>query len=126
MTPERVPDFLALAGDQVDNIPGARGIGAKTAAALLGHFGSLDAIPADLADWDGLALRGAARVHRAFVAARDEIALSRRLVALRNDLLLAPEVSELAYEGADRVRLQALLTETGAAQLLERVPRFRD
>ena len=123
--PERVPDFLALAGDKVDNIPGARGIGAKTAAALLAHFGSLDAIPADFADWEGLALRGAARVHRGLGAARDEIALSRRLVALRNDLPLAPKLSELAYEGADRSLLEALLAETGGAQLLGRVPRFR-
>jgi len=40
--PEQIADFLALAGDSVDNIPGVPGVGKKTAGALLGHFGSLD------------------------------------------------------------------------------------
>jgi DNA polymerase-1 len=42
-----VPDFIALRGDPSDKIPGARGVGAKTAAALLGQYGSLDAMLAD-------------------------------------------------------------------------------
>ena len=42
--PEQVPDFIALRGDPSDKIPGARGIGAKTAAVLLANGGSLDAL----------------------------------------------------------------------------------
>lgn len=42
--PEQVPDFIALRGDPSDKIPGARGVGAKTAAALLAGNGSLDAL----------------------------------------------------------------------------------
>ena len=45
--PHQVPDFIALRGDPSDKLPGARGVGAKTAAALLGRFGSLEAILAD-------------------------------------------------------------------------------
>src|SRR5699024_12717239 len=41
VTPAQVADYLALCGDSVDNIPGVPGIGAKTAAALLTHFGTL-------------------------------------------------------------------------------------
>ena len=41
--PEQVPDFIALRGDPSDKIPGARGVGAKTAASLLGEYGSLEA-----------------------------------------------------------------------------------
>jgi len=41
--PEQVPDFIALRGDPSDKIPGARGVGAKTAAALLEQYGSLEA-----------------------------------------------------------------------------------
>jgi DNA polymerase I len=41
--PAQVPDFIALRGDPSDKIPGARGIGAKTAASLLGQYGSLEA-----------------------------------------------------------------------------------
>jgi DNA polymerase I len=54
--PEQVPDFIALRGDPSDNLPGAKGIGAKTAAALLLRYGTLenllanvDALPARLA-----------------------------------------------------------------------------
>ena len=42
--PDQIADYLALTGDSVDNIPGVPGVGPKTASALLGHFGTLDAI----------------------------------------------------------------------------------
>jgi DNA polymerase-1 len=42
--PSQVTDFIALRGDPSDKIPGARGVGAKTAASLLGEYGSLDAM----------------------------------------------------------------------------------
>ena len=44
VAPEQVPDFIALRGDPSDKIPGARGVGAKTAASLLAQYGSLDAL----------------------------------------------------------------------------------
>jgi DNA polymerase I len=44
--PNQVPDFIALRGDPSDKLPGARGVGPKRAAALLGRFGSLEAIVA--------------------------------------------------------------------------------
>jgi DNA polymerase I len=45
--PHQVPDFIALRGDPSDRIPGARGVGPKTAADLLGRYGSLEAALAD-------------------------------------------------------------------------------
>jgi DNA polymerase-1 len=45
--PKQVPDFIALRGDPSDKIPGARGVGAKTAAALLAQYGSLEAALAE-------------------------------------------------------------------------------
>jgi DNA polymerase-1 len=42
--PERVPDFIALRGDPSDGLPGAPGIGAKTAAELVRQYGSLDGV----------------------------------------------------------------------------------
>ncbi|HUN43705.1 MAG TPA: 5'-3' exonuclease H3TH domain-containing protein [Acetobacteraceae bacterium] len=47
VAPNQVPDFIALRGDPSDKLPGARGIGAKTAAALLNRYGSLEAVLAD-------------------------------------------------------------------------------
>ncbi len=57
--PDQVCDFLALAGDQVDNIPGIKGIGAKTACVLLNHFGDLDSIFERYREIEFLSLRGA-------------------------------------------------------------------
>src|SRR6185436_140660 len=48
--PSQVRDLLALVGDTSDNVPGVPGIGPKTAAELLGQFGSLDAMYANLAE----------------------------------------------------------------------------
>jgi len=45
--PGQVPDFIALRGDPSDRLPGARGVGAKTAAAVLARYGSLEAALAD-------------------------------------------------------------------------------
>jgi DNA polymerase-1 len=62
IAPEQVPDFIALRGDPSDGIPGAPGIGAKTAAELLRTFGTLEALleKAESADADGLRPRVAA------------------------------------------------------------------
>src|SRR5438270_9630945 len=57
--PERFADYLALTGDEVDNIPGVPGIGHKTAASLMKAFDSLDEMYADLSRVTGLKLRGA-------------------------------------------------------------------
>ncbi len=123
--PERVSDWLALAGDSVDNISGVRGIGTKTAATLLNHFGSLDLIPEEFARWDGLELRGAARVHARLAEGRDDLALSRKLAQMRDDLPLAPRLADLCWRGADRASLEALLDDTGVTGLAGRVPRYR-
>src|SRR5690606_3860386 len=60
--PEQVADLLALAGDAVDNIPGVRGIGRKTASALLAHFGDLDALYSRVDEVEFLRIRGAKSV----------------------------------------------------------------
>ena len=58
--PECFADYLALTGDEVDNIPGVPGVGHRTAASLMKAFGSLDALYGDLARVARLKLRGAA------------------------------------------------------------------
>ncbi len=78
----QIADYLGLTGDAIDNIPGVPGIGAKTAATLLGHFGSLDAIYERLGEVPYLRLRGSAQ-HAQRLAEHREIALlSRRLATI--------------------------------------------
>lgn len=57
--PDQICDFLALAGDQVDNIPGIKGIGTKTAQVLLNHFNDLDSLLSRYKEIEFLSFRGA-------------------------------------------------------------------
>jgi DNA polymerase-1 len=77
--PDQVVDMLALMGDPVDNVPGVRGIGIKTAAKLIGEHGSLDALLANLDKVKG-------KTGEAIAAQRDVLPLSRSLVVLKDDV----------------------------------------
>ena len=122
--PERITEFLALVGDAVDNVPGVPGIGAKTGAALLNHFGGLARIPRDFEGWKELELRGKRRAFDCLSAGTEELELSRRLVELERDLPLDVKLRDLQYRGARREPLERLLGRLGADSLLERVTRF--
>jgi 5'-3' exonuclease len=126
VAPDLVPDFLTLVGDAVDNIPGVKGIGAKTAAALLRRFGRIEDIPADHREWAGLELRGAARVAKALAEGKEAIALARQLVRMREDLPITARVADLRWQGADRGLLERFCARLGVNGLVDRVPRFRD
>lgn len=81
----QMADYLGLTGDAVDNIPGVPGIGAKTAAALLAHFGTLDAVLARVDEIPYLRLRGAAGIADKLRAHREDAVLSRRLATIALD-----------------------------------------
>jgi len=83
--PEQVADWLALTGDAVDNIPGIPGIGAKTAAALLDEFDSLDAIFAGLERVPAMQLRGAKRVQQLLAEHEGAARLARALTGVAID-----------------------------------------
>jgi DNA polymerase I len=105
----QIADFLGLAGDAVDNIPGVPGIGAKTAAALLAHFGSLDALLVRVEEVPFLRLRGAAahavrlREHRA------QALLSRQLATIECAAPLPQAVGDAQRRRGDREALDALI-----------------
>ena len=78
----QIADYLALTGDAVDNIPGVTGIGPKTAAVLLAHFGSLDALLARIDEVPYLRLRGAAGVALRLREQREHALLWRQLTTI--------------------------------------------
>jgi len=91
--PDQVADWLALVGDAVDNIPGVRGVGPKSATAILSALGSIDAItsePSAICDieTDGRPLRGRASIAESVQRHVDtgELALFRELTNLVDDL----------------------------------------
>ena len=81
----QIADYLALTGDAVDNIPGISGIGAKSAAVLLAHFESLDALLARIDEVPFLRLRGAAGMATRLREQRDHALLWRQLTTIALD-----------------------------------------
>ena len=87
--PERVVDVQALAGDSVDNVPGAPGIGIKTAALLINEFGDLETL-----------LERAGEIKQpkrreSLIDNADQIRLSKRLVQLDCDMVLDFDLDDL-------------------------------
>jgi 5'-3' exonuclease len=95
----QMADYLALCGDAVDNIPGVTGVGAKTAAVLLAHFGSLDVLLTRIDEVPFLRLRGAAQVATRLREQREQALLWRQLSTIALD---APvDTSATAYRRAN-------------------------
>ena len=83
---DQIADYLALTGDAVDNIPGVPGIGSKTAAALLAHFGTLDELLRRVDEVPYLsASRGAARCAQQLRTHREQALLCRALATIALD-----------------------------------------
>jgi DNA polymerase-1 len=98
--PERVVDVQALAGDSVDNVPGAPGIGIKTAALLINEYGSLE----ELLDRAGEIKQPKRR--ESLQDNRAQIEMSKRLVQLECDMALDFTIDDLEVQDPDP---QALL-----------------
>lgn len=111
--PEQIADLLALAGDAVDNIPGVPGVGKKTAAALLQHFGSLDVLYANLDQVCDVKVRGAAKLGARLGEHRDIAMISRDLTVIPTDVPLAFDATQLHRQKPDLGMLNALCDEAG-------------
>jgi len=108
VAPERFADYLALTGDQVDNIPGVPGIGHRTAASLMKTFASLDELYADLPRVADLPLRGAATLGARLAAHRESVFLARQLTRIACDLSLGASANTLRLQLPDLPALAEL------------------
>jgi DNA polymerase-1 len=120
--PEQVVDYLALVGDTSDNIPGVPGIGAKSAAALLATFDSLDGIYANLERLAEAKVRGAKRIGEKLEAHRDDAYLSQRLATIDCALTLDVSPDGLERKAPDVATLRALYTRMEFGTLLKQLP----
>ena len=124
--PEQIADFLALTGDAVDNIPGVPGVGPKTAAALLSHFGSLDQLFARLDEIPFLSLRGARTLPAKLKEHEPAARLARRLTGLAADIDHIRRSPRVDRDGGNADALDALLDSLGFGRpLRERLHRQR-
>jgi DNA polymerase-1 len=113
--PERVVDVQALAGDSVDNVPGAPGIGIKTAALLINEFGSLE----DLLD-NAKEIKQPKR-RQTLIEMRAQIELSKKLVALDCRTPLDFTLDDLEVRDADPDVLMPFLAEMEFRTLTKRI-----
>jgi DNA polymerase-1 len=113
--PELVGDVLALMGDSVDNVPGIRGIGPKTATKLIQEHGSLEGALA------AAPTMKAGKLRESLIEQADMARLSRVLVQLKEDCELPIALDDFALTAIPPDPLAAFLTEHGFTSLLRRL-----
>jgi len=113
--PERVVDVQALAGDSVDNVPGAPGIGIKTAALLINEFGSLEELLERTDDIKQPKRR------QTLIDKREQIELSKRLVQLDEGMDLDFTLDDLEVREPDPDTLLHFLAEMEFRTLSKRI-----
>eukprot|EP01041_Mallomonas_annulata_P030244 gene30244-52353_t len=115
VTPDKVVDVQALCGDSVDNVPGAPGIGIKTASALINEYGDLDTL---------LARAGEIKQDKrrqTLIDFADQIRLSRQLVQLDCDTPLPEPLEALVVDDPDPAVLAAFLEKMEFRTLARRI-----
>ena len=115
MLPNRVVDVQALAGDSVDNVPGAPGIGIKTAALLIQEYGDLETLLARAGEIKQPKRR------EALMDNADLIRVSKRLVQLDGDMPLDWPLEELELRAVEADVVMGFLQEMEFSTLTKRV-----
>lgn len=118
--PEQIADFLALAGDAVDNIKGVPGVGKKTATALLQHFGSLEKLYDSLGSVHEVNVRGAKTLGQKLETHKEDALLARRLTGIACDAPIDQPKTGLRPTAPDLGNINALYDETGIGMALRR------
>jgi 5'-3' exonuclease len=96
VSPESIPDFLAVVGDAADGYPGIVGWGVKAAASVLSHYGHLESVPKNWQQWHP-SIRKARPLSESLFAAWPDAMLFRDLATLRCDLPLFETINELRW-----------------------------
>jgi DNA polymerase-1 len=120
--PSQVVERMALTGDKIDNVPGVPGVGDVTAAALVRHFGTVEAMLARPGEIPRAVTRGGAKLEEKVRNLAERIRLNRTLVALKEDVPLARGPGDLARRPVDSERARALFTELEFGRLLRDLP----
>ncbi|MCH7820416.1 MAG: hypothetical protein IIA07_00245 [Proteobacteria bacterium] len=118
--PEQIADFLALAGDAVDNIKGVPGVGKKTATVLLQRFGSLEAIYDNLDKVHEVNIRGAKTLAEKLETHKDDAMLARKLTGLVCDVPIEDPETSMQRSAPDLGDINALFDEANIGTALRR------
>ncbi|MGD2102821.1 MAG: DNA polymerase I, partial [Acidimicrobiia bacterium] len=101
ISPSQYVEYAALRGDNSDNLPGVPGVGEKTAARLIGDYGSIDGIYQAVADQTP-------KLRENLSASRDQVFLNRDLMALVDDLEIGHGTSDFATREWDKPTVKDL------------------
>jgi len=112
----QIADYLALAGDTVDNIPGAPGIGAKTAASLLNHFGSIDDLYARIEEVETIGIRGAKKAQQTLIDNEALIRMYRSITGIHCDIEIDLSLDDLTLSRVDDVDMATFCEEMNFGQ----------
>lgn len=103
--PEQVADYLALVGDSSDNVPGARGVGPKTAVTLLEQYPTVEEMIANAPSLKP------PRAAKSLEENADEVRLSKRLVTIMTDLDVTLDLDALRVQEPDNAALRDVFVE---------------
>src|ERR1700752_2499560 len=114
--PEKVADVMALMGDSIDNIPGAKGIGEKGAKELIRRFGSAEAALDRAKEVEGK------RYREALENSRDAVKMSKQLAVINTNAPVKLVLDDLESSEPDVEALRAIYAELGFTSLLRELP----
>jgi 5'-3' exonuclease len=123
VSPESIPDYLALVGDSADGYPGIKGWGAKSTATVLAKFKHIESIPKDPKKFP-LGLGRATTLVENLQQNYKDALLFRELSTLRTDVPLKETLNDLKWLGA-YPRLKKVCHELGDERIPERVTRWK-
>ncbi len=115
VTPEQFIDYQAMVGDSADNVPGVKGVGAKTAQKLIEQFGSLEKI------YENIDLAGTKRVKNLLLEGRESAKISKELVTLKKDVPVEVDVEQFALVPTPLQRIEDELQKYDLKQVLTRI-----
>ena len=114
--PDQVTDVMALMGDSIDNIPGAKGIGDKGARDLIRRFGSVETALEHASEVQNK------RYREALINCREQVLLSKQLARIAADAPVDVDWNTLIRREPDWSALRDLYTELGFTSLLKDLP----
>ncbi len=120
LTPDRIPEFMALTGDAIDNIPGVKGIGEKTAKELLQQFRSLD----ELLKYPEKIKKE--KLRKLISENNNIITLSRQLATIRTSVPIEDDLKDLNLPEPDWDLLRNLFIEFEFSSLMKLIPSKTD
>jgi len=116
--PKQFIDYLALVGDSSDNIPGAKGIGPKTAVKWLHQFGDIETIYAKIDNLPN------SKDKEKLIASRDDVLLSKELATIRTDVPLDITQEAFAFSSSNFTGANSLLQEYELTYILNRLKKL--